>query len=213
MKYLSNLISWIFMPLIMPVYALVIAMYIPSFEAGFYQKNTLYYLTPELKLAILALFGLFSFLAPSLSLLFLKRSKIISSIEVDQQKERSLPIIITALYAAFFAWFLWNKTPEGILPLQVHLYPLGCFAAIIIALIANGFEKISLHGLGAGMFLAFIISYYQNQLYYPLSIIFAATMLCGIILSSRLYLQKHTLKQVFLGFGIGFVILYVTFHL
>jgi len=197
----------------MPVYALLLAMYIPSFEAGFYQKNTLYFLTPELKLAILALFGLFSFLAPSLSLLFLKRSKIISSIEVDQQKERSLPIIITALYAAFFAWFLWNKTPEGILPLQVHLYPLGCFAAIIIALIVNGFEKISLHGLGAGMFLAFIISYYQNQLYYPIAVIFASTILCGLILSSRLYLQKHSLKQVFLGFGIGFVTLYVTFHL
>lgn len=213
MKLLSTIISWIFMPLIMPVYALVIMMYVPSFEAGFYQKNTLYFLPPDLKLAILALFGLFSFLAPSLSLLFLKQRKIISSIQVDEQKERSLPMIITALYAGFFAWFLWNKTPQGILPLQIHLFPLGSFAAIIITLIANGFEKISLHGLGAGMFLAFIISYYQIQLYYPLSIIFASTILCGFILSSRLYLQKHTLKQVFLGFGIGFVTLYVTFHL
>ena len=213
MKLLSTTISWIFMPLIMPVYALIITMYIPSFESGFYQRNTLYFLTPELKLAILALFGLFSFLAPALSLLFLKQRKIISSIQVDEQKERSLPMIITALYAAFFAWFLWNKTPQGILPIQIHLFPLGSFAAIIIAIIVNGFEKVSLHGLGAGMFLAFIISYYQIQLYYPLSIIFVSTILCGIILSSRLYLQKHTLKQVFLGFGIGFVTLYVTFHL
>jgi hypothetical protein len=213
MKNLSTAISWLFMPLIMPVYALLITMYIPSFESGFYQRNTLFFLSPDLKLAILALFGLFSFLAPALSLHFLKRSKIISSIEVDVQKERSVPMIITALYAAFFSWFLWNKTPEGILPLQVHLFPLGSFAAIIIALIVNGFEKVSLHGLGAGMFLAYIVSYYQLQIYYPLWIIFASTLLCGLILTSRLYLQKHSLKQVFLGFGIGFVVLYLTFHI
>jgi hypothetical protein len=213
MKNLSTAISWLFMPLIMPIYALLITMYIPSFESGFYQRNTLYFLSPDLKLAILALFGLFSFLAPALSLLFLKRSKIISSIEVDVQKERSVPMIITALYAAFFSWFLWNKTPEGILPIQVHLFPLGSFAAIIIALIVNGFEKVSLHGLGAGMFLAYIVSYYQLQVYYPLSVIFASTILCGLILTSRLYLQKHSLKQVFLGFGIGFVVLYLTFHI
>jgi hypothetical protein len=213
MKNLSTAISWLFMPLIMPIYALLITMYIPSFESGFYQRNTLYFLTPNLKLAILALFGLFSFLAPALSLLFLKRSKIISSIEVDVQKERSVPMIITALYAAFFSWFLWNKTPEGVLPIQVHLFPLGSFAAIIIALIVNGFEKISLHGLGAGMFFAYIVSYYQLQVYYPLWIIFASSLLCGLILTSRLYLQKHSLKQVFLGFGIGFVVLYLTFHI
>lgn len=213
MKNLSTAISWLFMPLIMPVYALLITMYIPSFESGFYQRNTLFFLSPDLKLAILALFGLFSFLAPALSLLFLKRSKIISSIEVDVQKERSVPMIITALYAAFFSWFLWNKTPEGILPIQVHLFPLGSFAAIIIALIVNGFEKVSLHGLGSGMFLAYIVSYYQLQVYYPLWIIFACTLLCGFILTSRLYLQKHSLKQVFLGFGIGFLVLYLTFHI
>jgi membrane-associated phospholipid phosphatase len=80
-------------------------------------------------------------------------------------------------------------------------------------LIVNGFEKVSLHGLGAGMFLAYIVSYYQLQVYYPLWIIFASTLLCGFILTSRLYLQKHSLKQVFLGFGIGFVVLYLTFHI
>lgn len=213
MKNLSTAISWLFMPLIMPVYAVLITMYLPSFEPGFYQQNTLYFLSPQLKIAVLSLFGLFSFLAPSLSLVFLTRTKIISSLQVEVQKERNLPMIVTALYAGFFAWFLWNKTPQGVLPFIIHLFPLGSFIAIIAAIIINGFEKISLHGLGAGMFLAYIISYYQIQVYYPFWIILISTLLCGVILTSRLILEKHSLKQVFLGFIVGFTTLYLTFHL
>jgi hypothetical protein len=213
MKIAANIISWVFMPLLMPIYGLLITMYLPSFEAGYYQLNTIYFLNPQLKIAILSLFGLFSFLAPALSLVLLMRTKVISSIQVDIQKERNLPMIITALYAGFFAWFLWNKTPQGILPTMIYLYPLGSFTAVIIAIILNGFEKISLHGLGTGMFLAYIISYYQLQLFFPFWIIIASTLLCGLILTSRLILVKHTLKQVFLGFIVGFTTLYITFHL
>lgn len=205
MKVLAQLISWIFIPLLMPIYALLIAMYIPSFESNYFQGNTLYWMPPSYKLLVLSMFFIFSFLAPGISLLMLKKSKAISSIEVDEQDERGVPIIISALYCLLLAILIWVKTPERMVPISIYALPWGGFIGISIAGLINRYDKISLHGLGAGMFLGFFIAYYQEQFAFFFEIIVIATVICGLILSARVYLEKHTLKQVFLGFSLGFV--------
>ena len=92
MKFTAKLISWVFLPLFMPLYALLLTMYIPSIEEGFYQENTIYWMNSNLKIAVLSLYFLFSFLAPALSLVFLKKSKLISNFEIDDKNERRIPI-------------------------------------------------------------------------------------------------------------------------
>ena len=85
MRVLAHTISWLFLPLLMPIYAITTAMYIPSVETSFFQQDTLYWLNPNFKLVVLAWFAIFSFLAPGLSLLILRYSKSISNIEIDNR--------------------------------------------------------------------------------------------------------------------------------
>ena len=210
MKFLSNIISWIFLPLFMPVYALLLTMYIPSLEEGSFQNKTIYFLDPRLKLALLGIFFLFSFLAPAISLVILKRNNKISNLEIDNRSERSIPILITAIYSAVLAWFLIAKTPEGILPAAIYLLPAGGTVAILLVLFITRFDKISLHGLGVGMLMGFLIAYFQTQAQFQLSILILATILSGLVMSARLFLGKHNLRQCLMGYFLGMLVIYLT---
>jgi hypothetical protein len=212
MKLFAQFVSWVFLPILMPIYALLITMYIPSMEDGFYQERTLYFLHPTLKLAVIGMFALFSFFAPAISLVLLKRSKLISNLEIDNRNERSIPILITALYCGILAWFLIAKTPKGMLPLSIPILPIGAFLAIITTALINRYDKISLHALGVGMLFGFIIAYYQTQVLFPISIVLISAFVSGLVLSSRMYLGKHTLKQSLMGYSLGFIVLYTSIH-
>ncbi len=209
MKFIAKLISWVFLPLFMPLYALLLTMYVPSIEEGFYQENTIFWMNSNLKIAVLSLYFLFSFLAPALSLVFLKKSKLISNFEIDNKSERRIPIIITAIYCAVLAWFLIVKAPKGLLPSPIYLMPIGGLIAILIAGVITTYSKLSLRALGAGMFFGFIIAYFQNQSEFYFSIIIGAALLGGLIMSARIYLEKHSLFQSFIGYFLGLVVMYL----
>lgn len=209
MRILAKSISWIFLPLFMPIYGLLITMYIPSFEAGFFQEETIYWMFPLEKLLILGMYTLFSVIVPGLSLLIMLKRNSISNIEIDNKDERSVPIIITAVYCAFLGTLLLMKAPNSVLPNALYALPWGGFIAIVLAGIINRYEKISLHGLGAGMLFGFLFSYYKTQVEFSLIPIYAVILAGGLILASRIYLGKHTLRQTILGYGLGFIIVYL----
>lgn len=208
MKEIAKIISWVFLPLFMPIYALIIPMYLPSMEEGFYQKNTLFWMRDELKLAVLGIFTLFSFIAPAITLLILKSTNKISNIEVDNQQERAIPVLITVLYCCILTWFLFEKTPEGLLPQPILLLPIGGLIALPIAALVNKYDKISLHAIGVGMLFGFLVGYYQHQIEFNINIILLSCLLSGLVMSSRIYLKKHTLEQSLAGFGLGFITLF-----
>ncbi|MFN5416644.1 MAG: phosphatase PAP2 family protein [Flavobacteriia bacterium] len=205
MKIAANIISWLFLPLLMPIYAVATAMYLPSMESGFFQQNTLYWLNPNFKIVVILWFSIFSFLAPGISLLILKFSKNISTIEIDNRRERSLPITITAMFCFILGVLFLVKAPEGILPKSIYALPWGGFIAIVSAGIINRKTKISLHAIGAGMLLGFFVSYYSLQVAFHFEILVVSVLVCGLVMSARLYLGKHTLKQVLNGCLLGFV--------
>jgi membrane-associated phospholipid phosphatase len=185
-------------------------MYIPSLEEGSFQNKTIYLLDSRLKLALLGIFFLFSFLAPAISLVILKRNNKISNLEIDNRSERSIPILITAIYSAVLAWFLIAKTPEGILPPAIYLLPAGGTVAILLVLLITRFDKISLHALGVGMLMGFLIAYFQTQAQFQLGILFLSTIVSGVVMSARLFLGKHNLRQCLMGYFLGMLVIYLT---
>lgn len=205
MKLVANIISWVFLPLLMPIYAVAVALYIPSMEESYIQENTLYFLNPNFKIVVVLWFTIFSLLAPGLSLLAMRLSKNISTIEIDNRKERSMPITMTAIFCLILGVLFLVKAPGGILPTSIYALPWGGFVAITAAGIINRKTKISLHAIGAGMALGFFVAYYSQQAAYFFEIIVSSVLVCGLVMSARLYLGKHTLKQVFMGCLLGFI--------
>ena len=62
------------------------------------------------------------------------------------------------------------------------------------------------------MLVGFLIAYYQSQAFFYLTIIVIAILISGAIMSARMYLGKHTLRQSLMGYFLGFGVLYFTIH-
>jgi membrane-associated phospholipid phosphatase len=209
MKIAAQTISWVFLPLFMPIYGLLIAMYIPSLEESFFQEETMYWLAPFQKVLILSMYFVFSVLVPGISLLIMRNRNQISTIEMDDKSERKIPIVITAIYCAFLGIILLVRAPNGVLPDAIYALPWGGFVSIVLAGFITKYDKISLHALGAGMLFGFLIAYYQTQLEFSIWPIIASAVISGLVMSSRMYLQKHNLFQSISGFLLGGFVMFL----
>ncbi|MCC5923771.1 MAG: hypothetical protein JJT77_08295 [Crocinitomicaceae bacterium] len=214
MKSLAKTISFIFLPLFVPIYALIAVFYVPALPKSFYLLDALYHYPQEAKLLYLLLFGVFIVVAPGFSLIVLKLNKSISSLSLDQREERFMPISIMIFYTAILYVFLLYQQESTYVPRILKAMVLGGFISSVIAYFWNKWEKISLHGVGMGAFVGFLFMYFALLEKYNLIVLLVAIFLAGITLSARLFLNKHSSFEVLLGFSVGFCTqaLVVFFH-
>src|SRR6476619_7585072 len=88
----------------------------------------------------------------------------IYSFFLKTQKERIAPYIITMIFY-WWMWYLSRNFPDQ--PVVLRFFFLSVFFATILGLILNSFFKISMHGMGVGGLLVFVLItnfYYQTYL-------------------------------------------------
>ena len=210
MRTASQIISWVFLPLFMPVYGLLIGMYIPSESIGAEQaKSSLFHMPYQFKNYILLIFILLTVLAPGFSLLMFKRQKKIASVELDNREERGFPIALTVIYCAMLGLFIWFQIPRAALPGVVFSLPWAGVIASAIAGLINKYEKISLHAMGAGMLFGFLVAYFNTQYLFNFNVIILSVLVGGMIMSARMYLEKHTLRECASGYLLGFLTVFL----
>lgn len=205
MKLFSQIISWVFMPLLMPIYALLLVMFIPSNIDFIQNSQCMYAMDFQFKKAFLYMFLIFCVLAPGVSILILKRRGIIASIDMDTQKERYIPILVMFIYCLvlfFYINYLINVN-RLIVPKFLTMLPLSGVAVTAVFIIVNRWRKISIHAAAAGILVGFILAYILQQVEYELWVFTISLLVTGIVMSARLYLQKHTLSEVIIGWLIG----------
>lgn len=193
----------------MPLYGLLLTLYIPSIPESFYARYSLYYLNPQFKTSFVSLFVIFTILAPGISLLLLRFNKTISSLGLEDKEERKFPIAITAFYLLLMYGFLAYQQ-QGNIPEVLLGSTLGGFISSLLCLIITRWTKISLHAMAAGSLLGFIVAYFQSQSYFEMWIVYAVIAVGIITTTARLILDKHTLKQIGLGYGLGLFVQLLT---
>lgn len=203
MKLFSQIISWVCMPILMPIYSLLIVFYTETQEDYIFNEHNLWNLPDEIKWSLIKLFFIFCVVAPGISFLLLRNRKLISNIEMDEKKERFVPIFIMGLYCFALFYLLYSKTEGSIIPKLIYLFALSGAAVSFINLFLNRFFKISLHATGSGILIGFLIAYYSHQQYFPFYLLPLCVVFSGIVMSARYYLKKHTLKELLIGWGIG----------
>ena len=82
MKFLSHFFSWVFLPLLMPSYGILISLFVPAYSADL-EMTSLYFAPIESKWALFTIFFLFSVVAPGVSFVLLHRFKVISTIDIE----------------------------------------------------------------------------------------------------------------------------------
>lgn len=138
---------------------------------------------------------------PVLSLYILKMSGSISSFALEKREERITPMLYTAIMYGVISYLFSTKVELG------EMIPvfLGASTVLIgITAIITTFWKISLHAVGVGGVIGFmLIVNQQSNLYHFVFILPVLIVISALVLSARLKLNAHTPKQVYAGFLLG----------
>jgi hypothetical protein len=196
LKIPAKLLSYAFHPLFIPTYVFLWLIIRFPFEFN-YPVNVL-------KLRLFSVFWMTAFF-PAFAVFLLWRLKMIKNIYLRTQQDRIVPYIITM----FFYWWMWylsrNFSKEQLQPEMLRVFFLGSFIATIAGLILNNFFKTSMPAMGiAGgwLFIILICFTYSIHLGEDITI---ATLIAGLVCSSRLVLSEHTNFEVYAGFIVGVI--------
>lgn len=203
MTFLANFFSYVFHPLLMVTYACLFILFGIDY-------SMFYIFTPlKLKLVIIVLVFVFTFLIPLLNLLILYKLNYITSFKIQERRERTLPLLATALCYVSLFYLLFDF---AIWP-SIKLFILGGALSISITAIINYWWQISAHMIGIGGFLGIIIAlcvYMQLPILLPISGVVLAS---GFVGFSRLHLNAHSAAQVYVGFTIGLTLQFLLFYI
>jgi membrane-associated phospholipid phosphatase len=206
MRIVSQIISWLFVPLLTPVYGMMLAMFVPSRQDYYFNPDNLFLQPDDRKWSLLYSYFFFCAVVPALALMYLKNRGIISTLEVDERKERVIPILI--MFASTLGlYILFQYLPENIqIPKYIFSYPLAGVVATAVFFFLTLWKKVSLHAGGVGIMTGFLIAYVSEQSEFQFWIIGAAIIVSGLVMSARVYLGKHTLLEVTIGWFTGLII-------
>ncbi len=187
----AKAISFVFHPLLMPFYGILII-----FNIGSY---IVFSVSPMIKYLVYAIVFVNTFLIPAMSGIFLLKKGLITSLEMNTTKERRLPLLITGLFYSLTYYFL-QKFP---LPPLIFLILLGATLSVLVSMMVNLIWKISAHMIGAGGMVGAVIGVSWRLSLDLNLLIICLILLSGLIGTSRLKLNAHNPSQVYIGFLLG----------
>lgn len=206
MRAFAKAISIIFHPLLFPTYG---TLFIIAANPNLYG-----YLGEKVHVVWLIIVFALTFMFPAIWLVMMKRLDMIENFQLETAKERILPFVATA---TFYMWTTWMFKPSitmKIPPNQLVFYMmLGASAAIFIAFFINIFSKISLHAVGAGSLLGLALTIIRFSTFDLRYVLIGCIILAGLIGTARLILDKHTPREIFTGYFVGFTGQFLAFSL
>lgn len=186
------MISYIFHPLFIPVYTAVFLMYWhPVAFAGVKDAT-------KLKDLFIILFNLV--LLPGFTVFLLWRLRFIDNMYLRTQKERLIPYAATMIFY-FWGWYIFRNFSD--VPPLLNQFLLGTFITIIAAWLMNIYFKVSMHGLAMGGLFFFILLVSVDHEGASGVYLVIATLLTGLVATSRLIVSDHLPGDVYVGLFAG----------
>ena len=198
---LAKTISFIFHPLLIPTYALIILFNLHAYFSLLISQTS--------KWQIIGLVFIITFILPLFFIFLLKKNNVITSYYMYNREERTFPFLVTAIFY-FLAYYLFRQIQ--IAPL-FYFFILGSTLLIIITMIINFFWKISIHMVAIGGLLGTLLGI---SLIFKVIIPFLILLVIfcsGLIGFARIKLNSHNPPQVYVGFLTGASIMLLLFLL
>ena len=188
----ARLVSYVFHPLFLPIYVLAYIIFVHPYSFAALQEK-------QKVMKLISMFILTVFF-PALTVFLLWRLQFAESIQLRTQKERIIPYVATIIYF-FWAWYVSKN--QGDNPSIMVFFLLGLFLTASAGLMANNYFKISMHAMGVGGALAFMILvgiYTFDPMGLPITI---ATIVAGLVCTARLAISDHHPVEIIWGMIIG----------
>lgn len=197
LKYMAVLVSWIFHPIFIPVYIVISLIQINPLLFGSSSAQ-------DKAFIILRFFIMYCFF-PLITVLLAKGLGFIKSIYLKTQKDRIIPYIASGIY---YFWMCYVLRHQPVFATEIVILSMAIFIAASLGLIANIYFKISMHGISAGIAVAFFVLLAATQPNVTTLHLSIVLLLAGLILTSRLILGAHNSRDVYYGFFLGVISLF-----
>lgn len=191
MNALARFLSVFFHPLIMPTWLVLLLAY--AFPWALQPARP-----DNIHAYVLMVAGL-TFILPAINMAFLRWYGQIHSYNMPERRQRLWPFfIILVLYSfcTFLFYYKLNMTFEDNFFRLLFLLNL----LVLVAWVLTLFVKVSIHSLAAAAIpsiLAVLSRYTEEDQLLPAVLV--SIVLAGLIMSARLQLKAHTLKEVIFG--------------
>ncbi|MFD2100757.1 hypothetical protein [Flagellimonas iocasae] len=188
MRHLLNIVSYLFHPLFIPIGGTILYFIVAPYSTLEVQSGN-----------ILPIFIL-TVIIPIIFFLILKNLGVIHSIFLPTIEERKYPLYISCI---LFLMILYKVIPNNYVH-ELFYFFTGLLTATGTALILLFLKfKTSMHLLGMGSILMFMIGL---SIHFEVNITLAISLFVlftGLVTTSRLYLKAHSRTELLIGFLIG----------
>ncbi len=198
MTVFYKFISFIFHPIIFPTIGTLLYFFISP-----------QYIPDNYKRIIITVIFISTYILPLFLLLILKNLKLIHSFHLKTIDERKFPIIFLIILTFMLGKMLMKTNIVNLLALSFYG---ACLALIIVFLFFFFKIKTSLHTLGTGTIIGFLIVMsieYQINLTVLIAIFI---IIFGVLATSRLVLLAHNPKEVYLGVLLGIATQFISYQ-
>ncbi|NOT77261.1 MAG: hypothetical protein HOP08_20245 [Cyclobacteriaceae bacterium] len=195
MQTVAKIVSYIFHPLLFSTYLVLILGYtIPRFIA----------LPTAALLPFAGFVFAMTFILPVANLMMFKAFGTLPSLQMPTREERLLPFtLITIIYIVVTIMFFYK------VKMNIHFNKVMVLVAamVLVATVATLFQKISIHSLAVcgalGIMVPLNKAVENGSMLWPT---IGVLLVAGTVMSSRLYLNAHTPREVMYGAVTGFSI-------
>lgn len=216
MKYIASAVSFIFHPLFIITYLLLLLLLINPYLFSIQNSRDMGVLVIYIVLLTIAF--------PGITIVMMKVLGFVNSFHLYERKDRIVPLIFTS---AFYLWLFVNIYQNPTVPVAFSIFVLGTTLSLFLVFFFNLFVKVSLHTTGVGGLLTAIIliKYYFSYDQFSLSLgsagvylisttllIFIAIFCAGLVGSSRLILKAHRPVEVLGGYFVGILSQMIAFQ-
>lgn len=193
----ATIVSDVLSPILVPTFCYMIMMWL----------TPLVVLPERVRLLTMGAVATMTALVPLGTMLTLRRLGRVNDAAISDRRQRPLPMIIAILCYACTAWYLLSINA----PWWMARFFIGAGVAALIALLITLRWKISAHMTAMGGMLALIawLGFRHLLVVHPMVMISIVLVLCGVVGTCRLLLQRHSLGQVAAGFALGLCTLVV----
>jgi hypothetical protein len=210
LKSLAQVLSFIFHPLLIVTYMLVLLLLVNPYLFGVNSIGD-----KASKLLILQVF-LSTFFIPAFAVAMLRFTGMVQSLEMKTRQERIGPYIITGM---FYIWMFRNFLGSDQVPTAFSSFLLGASIGLFIAFFINIFSKISAHAVGMGGLVGMVVitlllfSYDTFTIHSTIlgvvelsmsGVLLIVILVAGMVGTSRLLLQAHEPLDLYGGYLVGF---------
>jgi len=179
-RKIAQVLSYVFFPLLMPTYGAMILLLSNTYVN--------YTISTTGQVVLISMVWSLTFVFPSILILLMKRLKLISSIELGNREERTLPFVVVVI----FFYLTYQLFLKYHLPTIFYVLLLSSIVVVATSLLINFLWKISAHMMGVGSIVGALIGIQMKMPVDYFWLIMLAVFLSGLVGFARLKLKSPT---------------------